>query len=46
MQSDVVCRFVFLFHRYRIIILVTLLGAIHGTSVRAAIDIVRLLAGN
>jgi hypothetical protein len=46
MHSDVVCRFVFLCHRYGIIILVTLLVAIHGTVIRAAVDIVCISAGN
>jgi len=46
MQSDVVCRFVFLLHRYRIIILVTFPGEIHGTSMRAAVDIMCLIAGS
>ena len=46
MQSDVVSRFVFLFRRYRIKILVTLFGAIHGTVMRTALDIVCLIAGN
>ena len=46
MQSGVVFRFVFLSHRYRIIILGTLLGAIHVTVMRAAVDIACLKAGN